>query len=244
MRAFVRTHRNRAGPLDQRVVLARGKGLFDQHHAQLRGRSGDGRVGVRREAFIGVQDQARVRPGEVDGLDPVQILRPAQFQFQQTPRRQFRRFSHRGGVCKADRQRRLDRFRRRQSRELPDRPARTFRFQVPERAVQRAARGAGGQGELQRREVEARLHLSAHAFQRRDHAFRRFAVPRIGNALAPPRVGVVGDPHAHGLGLCLGASRDGEGCPQRRGHMGNFEPQIAHGLILPGELCWTDQPCA
>ena len=24
----------------------------------------------------------------------------------------------------------------------------------------------------------------------------------------------------------------------------NFEPQIAHRLILPGESCWTGQPCA
>ncbi len=244
MCAFVRTHRNRAGTSEQRRVLAGGKRLFDQDHTKPGRRAQDAGEGVRREAFIGVQDQARLRAGKVNGLEAGEVIRSAELQLEQHSRHRLCGFGHGVRRVEADGHGGLDRFRLGQAGELPDGLAAPFRFQVPEGAVEGAARRAGGQCGLERGAVHPRLDLAAHAFEGGRHTLDCFAEAAVGNAFAPSRVVAFREAHAHGLRLRLGAARDRESRPQGRGNGGNFELPIAHRLILPGELCWTGQPCA
>lgn len=96
-------------------------------------------------------------------------------------------------------------------------PAGPLRLPVPERAVDRVARRAGRHQPGDGVAVCSGFDRAARRFDGGDHAVDRFAVARIGHALAAPfRVGLR-DPDHDDDGLGARAARNGEGARNGKG---------------------------
>ncbi len=82
-------------------------------------------------------------------------------------------------------------FRAGKSGQFAGRLAGALGFQIPEGAVERVARGTGGQGALQGLAVEAARNRFGHAFQRGGFALDRLVIAGDGHAFAPADKGAI-----------------------------------------------------
>ena len=104
-------------------------------------------------------------------------------------------------------------LRRRQAGEIPGALAGLLGCEVPQRTVERIARGAGGQ---QRGQPSARQR-PPQAVERLDRVVDAFAVARIGDGFAASAVAAAGDMRDDDMRLGLGAAGDDERLGQRPG---------------------------
>ena len=114
-----------------------------------------------------------------------------------------------------------------------DRLAGALGLEIPERAVERVARGAGGHRLLQRRAVEAEGQPVGDGAERGHHACDGLAVARVGHAFAAAAVAAVAQLGDHHLRLGLGAAADREGAGDRPAFGADGQREGAGPCALP-----------
>ena len=145
MDAFVGAQRDRRLHAVKQMVLARRHRLFDQLDAvghELVRQPGDVAPAP---GLVGVDDQARVGGTAMDGGNPLDIALPRQLELEQLAARGGARIRlHRPRLTEADRIGGQHRLRLWQAERPPHRHPRLLRLEVPQRRVERVARGPGG----------------------------------------------------------------------------------------------------
>ena len=182
-----------------------------------------------RPAFVGVDDEFGVRRAGAHCPDALKIAVGAELDLEQRPVCVF-------GRLLAHRRRRAERNRvggRRgprlgEARQSPGRRSRPFRFEVPKGAVERVARRPGRQSVLQRDAIESVVEVDRDGTDERDHALRRLAVARIGNALAAPHKSLLGQRRRHDADFRARPARDREGAGDGKTLFGDAELNRHH----------------
>ena len=229
MAAFVGANRKRALDAFERGIVGGGQRLLDQRDAQPRELGREGLVLRERPAFVGVDDEFGVRRAGAHRLDALKIAVGTELDLEQRPVGVLRRFlAHR--CRRAERNRVGGRRGPRlgEAREPPDRRRRPFRFEVPEGAVERVARGPGRQPVLQRDAIESVVEVDRDGTDERHHALRRLAVARIGNAFAAPQKPSVGQRRRYDADFRARPARDREGAGDGKTLFNDAEPNRHH----------------
>ncbi len=160
MHTFVGTDRDRPPDRGERSVRGGRQRLLDQRDA---GGGASREVGgeiVGGPAFVGVDDQLRMRRRLPHGGDAFGIVPAAELDLEEFSRRRRPcRVRHRLRRAERDRIGGGERLRGRQPGQLMGGSCRALGFEIPEGAVERVASGAGGHGLLERRAVEAEASL-------------------------------------------------------------------------------------
>ncbi len=197
MAAFIGA--NGQGPRDfaQHVIRPRRQRLFNHLHAKPDQMGRQIGVNFGRPAFIGIDDDAGSGRATAHGLQPRHVIGRAQLDLQQRAMRVLRRLRlHRRGRVQRQGIGSDRRARRGQTQQVPDAFTCLFRRMIPERAIQRIARGPCRQGVLQIRPAPCK------SGNLRRHIVQCLAVAGIRHTFTAPRHPL--QRHGHGQNLRRG----------------------------------------
>ena len=227
MAALVGTEREREAAAFERHIVCRRQRLF--HH--LDSERGESRQQLiqhrRRPAFVRIDDQPRIGRVGADCLDAREVAFAGDLELEQREVRvPGRGLTHILGCIEAECDGGDAGLWPIEACQCPGRAARLLRFQVPERAVERVASGAGRQRVQQAFAGKPALHSLARVLDLRARSRRCLVIAGIGDGLATAGVGAVGDFGDDDVRLRLRPAGDAEGALERP----RFE---AHGEAPP-----------
>ena len=189
MAALVGADRQRPRHVGERLVGAGGERLLDHLDAEAEQRRGERRVFVGAPALVGVDDDPRPRRAGADGLEPGHVAFAAELDLEEravgVPRR---RRAHRLGSGEREGEGGDLGAGGGEAGQLPDAGAGALRREIPERAVDGVAGGAGREQVLELgagRSVRGRPAISAAT------DVEALAVAGVGHAFAAAGVAAV-----------------------------------------------------